>query len=272
MEGVLSLFGHGEDSLCQVQSNRNRRHMRKWLKTSMLTLISCLQEVAVRRTGTSHCYSAFCVFLIWYTADGLCLIPSTGTRGTYRCQSHHVLCCQGWLVAGWIQFSSTHVLRPSTPSWLIPPITLLRTRNMIYDRTRALYIMFIVLMQTRMSQPLKLFHNGKKELMQIFDSQNWFVTASDQTGGRINIITIAVIMSAAFAGNHCKTTRSLLTILFIFDDCSEKIARCTMTETKALLFLFWKPNMTLVSMVITLIHYSNEYFPKDILVSPQVQK
>lgn len=35
--------------------------------------------------------------------------------------------------------------------------------------------------------------------MQIFDSQNRLVTASDQTRGRINIITMAVIMSAAFA-------------------------------------------------------------------------
>lgn len=127
-------------------------------ETSVLTLISCLQEVAVRRTGKSHCYSGFCVFLIRYAADGLCFTPSTGTRGTYRCHSHDVLCCQGWLVAGWIQFSSTHVLHPSTPSWLIPPTT--PPQNRKHDlRLQACIVVF---MQTRMSQPLNLFHNRKK--------------------------------------------------------------------------------------------------------------
>lgn len=55
----------------KVRENDSFKNPEQDSETSVLPLILWLQEVAVRRTGTSHCYSGFHVFLILYSADGL---------------------------------------------------------------------------------------------------------------------------------------------------------------------------------------------------------
>lgn len=167
-----------------------------------------------------------------------CLIQSGGTCGTLA---------DTWcsLLSGPIRcrtnpISPTHVFFPSLFADSYLPWPSPENGNMINDRAHVYHSAPV---DTDVTAAHTFFTTDTKSTW-ILDTQTWFITASDQTGGK------------------------KITIPFIFDDCSEMSAHSTVgsnekhnnqpytitetiAETKALLFLFWEPNMTLVTMAIT---------------------